>query len=792
MAIEAARLTVVVDAATDAAERGLDRIGDRVNGAGSMIRGAASTAFGFLAAEAAQGAARAAGSMFTLGVDTEAAMNMFASVSGATGDTMAQVSKLARDLGNDITLPGTSAKDATFAMLELTKAGLSVDQSMKAAQGTLQLAAAAGISAAEAGETAAAALNMFGLDGTQANRVADLLAGTANAAAGSMNDVAFALKMSGSVAQMAGVPIEDLTSAIGLMANNGILGSDAGTSLKTMLLSLTAPTDKAAFLMKHLGLETRDASGKLLPMRDLIANTGAALGKLSEGDRAAAMRDIFGTDAIRAANIVLAGGVEQFDALKGQSPRTGSAAEVANARMKGVGGAIEGLKSQVETVLIDAFNLAAPTMERVIRVISEGFPRALAVAGSALGTVAGAVRAMVGAFQAGGNDVTSSGMAGAFERIGLAARQVFDTVRDNWPQIRATVAQVMEGVRTAIGIVVGFVVEHWPEISRVIGEVMGTAREIIGTALEAIAAFWRTWGGTVMRLVEDAFNAVRQIIDGALNVIRGLIDFVMGLVRGDWSRVWDGLRDIVSGFWTVLNGIVDAALGALRTIIEVAMRLIAGVFDSVWERVKDATGAAWDGIKGAVSDAAGAVWDTISALPGRIGGLVFAFASAAAELGKGIVDGIVSGIKGVASGALDFAQAFGNAVIDVINEQIIDRINGLLEFTVPVPFGPDIKVDPRDVPHIPRFHTGGVVSGSGDVLAILKGGEAVFTPSQMRMLGQVIAGGRPSSSSNVVVNFNGPVNASRRTTDAISASVAVGVARTMAGRRLAVDARGAA
>lgn len=313
-------------------------------------------------------------------------------------------------------------------------------------------------------------------------------------------------------------------------------------------------------------------------------------------------------------------------------------------------------------------------------------------------------------------------------------------------QIGAKLAPVIDALATwivEVGIpaferMAGWVQEHWPQISATVSEVMGRVRAVIEEVLGAIEAFWRTWGGTITRFLEGWWAAARQQIEGAMNVIRGVIDLVLGLIQGDWGRVWDGIKKILDGAWTYLNGLVDQAINVLRTIIEVGMRLVAGVFDAAWDAIKSAFGAAWDGLKGLVREGVDWIWDTLSGLPGRIVGLTFAFASAAASLGKGILDGIISGIGGAASGALDFAKAFGNAVIDVLNEQIIDRVNNALEFTIKGPgWLPDIHVNPPDIPHIPKFHSGGIVPGSGETLALLRGGEGVFTRDQMRALGGV-------------------------------------------------------
>lgn len=301
----------------------------------------------------------------------EAALNTFQAVSSATAKQMEAVSDRAKELGNDLTLPGTSAKDAALAMTELAKGGLSVGEAMDAAKASIQLATAAEVDGAHAAEIMSDALNTFNLTGKDAAHVADLLANGANATSASIDDMAMALKMVGNVAHQVGLSIDTTTVALGLMADAGLKGSDAGTSLKTMLLNLAAPTDRAAALMAELGFKTMDLHGELLPMPALIDNWRAATEGMSSAQELAAMKVIFGTDAVRAAGAILGSEKGKWDDMAAAMGRQGSAAEVAAAKSKGLKGAWDGLKSSLETAAITIGAKIAPALETVIRKVAE-------------------------------------------------------------------------------------------------------------------------------------------------------------------------------------------------------------------------------------------------------------------------------------------------------------------------------------------------------------------------------------------------------------------------------------
>jgi TP901 family phage tail tape measure protein len=308
-----------------------------------------------------------------LAADLEQSLNVLQQQSGATTAELGKIREQARALGADLTLPATSSNDAATAMLSLSKAGLSLSDSMGAAKGALQLAAAAGIGAGEAAEIAAGELQTFGLEGGKAAEVADLLAGAANNSLGDIRDMAAAMRQVGAVAHSAGFSIQETHVAVSQLAKAGVQGSDAGTSLKTAILALTAPTTAAKNTMKALGISIYDSNGHMRPFREIIAQVTKGVSGLSDEQRNFALKTIFGTDAIRAANLVLAAGVEKYDQTRAIVTRAGQAGETAAAKMKGLKGALEGLNSTLETVkekrlapfngtLTDLVNLGSETV----------------------------------------------------------------------------------------------------------------------------------------------------------------------------------------------------------------------------------------------------------------------------------------------------------------------------------------------------------------------------------------------------------------------------------------------
>lgn len=340
------------------------------------LRGAALTAAtGFIAVSAAAiGLRKAVG----IASDLEDELAVFKVTSGATADQMEQVSKRAEELGKDITLPAVSAADAGTALTELSKAGLSVQDAMDGARGVLQLATAANIDFTAATNLSASALNAFGLAGSEASHVADVLANSANESQGSITDAGVALQQSAAVARQAGLSLEQTVAALTLFARAGLRGSDAGTSLRTALIRLINPSEKAEKVIQRLGLRVRDASGNI--DLSVFQQFTDATRKMTAAQRDQALAVVFGQDAIRGAAILAREGTAGLTREEAAINKAGTAAEVAGARTSGLSGALENLKNQIADVgltlgqsmlpgLTDFTRLAAGSVARVSEII---------------------------------------------------------------------------------------------------------------------------------------------------------------------------------------------------------------------------------------------------------------------------------------------------------------------------------------------------------------------------------------------------------------------------------------
>lgn len=451
-------------------------------------------------------------SVIDIGIEYTGKLNELQAVTHATGMQMQQVSKVAKDLGSDMTLPATSAADAAAAMLELSKGGLSVADSMKAAKGTLQLAAAAEIDAASAAEIQSQALNQFGLSASSATHVADVLANTANAASGTILDIAGSMKYVGPVARSLKIDIDSTAAAIGLLANNGIQSEQAGTSLRAILASLAAPSKKAAEAMKALNLQAFDQHGKFVGLRAITEQLSSAKGKLTDAEFANAAATAFGNESLSAVNALANSGTKAFDEMAVSVSKSGGAADVAAAKTKGLGGAIEAFKSQVETTKIGIYEAIAPQLEQATRASAEFVARFTPAIISGIQTAVA---------------VGTTFVPKIADAIVSRGRQLVDTGREVLePLVQGIKDAVNEGINIGITAVRGF--------GDVVREAADGVRPLV-TGVGDIVEGFSAAGGPL--------GAFREGLELAYNLAAGIVSVVspvVGLV-GKLASAFSGL-----------------------------------------------------------------------------------------------------------------------------------------------------------------------------------------------------------------------------------------------------------
>lgn len=244
-------------------------------------------------------------------------------VAAITRGTTEQLSRLEQTIREISSTSITGLTDAAFAAGELAKAGVSIEDQIGGALeavNNLTIASAGELGLERAALLVGSALQAFNLSGDQAARVANALTSAAQQSAISFVDLQRSFQQAAPVASILGLTVEDLAAALGVLGEQGIRGSDAGTSLKQAFIQLAKPSKDALEQMREYGISLFDATGRARPFRDVIidleqnfGDAAIASGRITEAQRAFAVATIFGSDAIRAAIVSAVRGVESFD-----------------------------------------------------------------------------------------------------------------------------------------------------------------------------------------------------------------------------------------------------------------------------------------------------------------------------------------------------------------------------------------------------------------------------------------------------------------------------------------------
>lgn len=666
--------------------------------------------------------AAAGGAAISVAANFDDAMSQ---VQGALGDAagdMDGLRQLALQLGSDTVF---SATEAAQAMVELAKGGLTeADIKGGALAASMDLAAAGQLNLADAAETTVQMMGSFGLGAADATRIANALAGAANASSADVSDLTQAMSQCSAQASLAGWSLEDTAAALALFADHGVKGSDAGTSLKTMLQRLSAPTDQAADAMEAYGLEVRDSNGKMKDITGIADELTGKLGTLSDAERDAALQTIFGSDASRAAAILMQSGSEGLQKYIAATNDATAAETMANAQKGELSWALENMGGAIESASIAFGSALAPAITAVAGVIgnvAEAFASlpsgaqtaiavvlALVAAVGPLLVVFGSVVAMLpalseGLLMLGGAFAVPLAPALAVAAAIAAVVAVLVTLWNTSETFRATVLAAVDAISAKVQEICAFLAPYVQAFVDQLVLTVQTAMDVLLPIIEAaltviisivvpvLTSIMDTVANvfaTILATVTNVMAALSSIIQGAWQVIQGIFQTVLGLivgvVTGDFSMMSSGVSGILNGMSSIISGILQGILS---------------VFSGIWNSIKSVAVGACNAVTGAVS--------------GAFNGI------------RSVIENAMSGAKSTVSNALDAISGFFAGLHLEFPHIALPHFSLSGEFSLMPPSVPSISVS--------WYRTGAIAMGASVVGIGEAGPEAVVPLSGREM-----------------------------------------------------------
>lgn len=304
-----------------------------------------------------------------VGSDFESQMSRVKAISGATGEEFEQLKEQAMQLGADTSF---SASQAAEGMENLAAAGFTTSEIMSAMPGLLNLAAASGEDLASSSDIAASTLRGFGLAASDAAHVADVLAANANRTNSSVADTGEAMKYIAPLARAAGLSLEETAAAIGIMANAGIQGSQAGTSLRGALSRLSKPTKDMSDAMDELGISFYDSNGKMKSLTEQVGMLRQATEGMTDEQKNNYLVTLYGQEALSGMLALINEGEGSLGELTNAYKNCdGAAQEAAETMQDNLSGALEQLSGSAETLGLAFYNSVADNLKNAAKTATE-------------------------------------------------------------------------------------------------------------------------------------------------------------------------------------------------------------------------------------------------------------------------------------------------------------------------------------------------------------------------------------------------------------------------------------
>lgn len=636
-------LFVKIGADISGAQDGIKKVGDEATSLNSKLANAAK-GFGKFAAKAigwASTAVSAIGGYVTkVGADFESAMSEVSAISGATGAELDSLTQKAKEMGASTKF---SASESAEAFKYMAMAGWETSDMLDGISGVMNLAAASGEELAEVSDVVTDAITAFGLQASDSAHFADVLAAASNSANTNVAMLGGSFKYVAPVAGALGYSIEDVSVALGMMANSGIKAEMAGRSLRLMLSRLASPTQDVEDAFEQLGISASEAltnaDGSMKPLSETIEILRGSMSGLDEATKASVASGIAGTEAMSGLLAIVNSSDADFEKLtESIANADGTAQRMAETMEDNLEGAITIMKSAVEGFgisLYETFSVKAKdgvktltdyisrlqkafdasgmqglltefdsVMTDALGVVTEYLPKIISVGGSVVGSLAnGIVRNL-------------PALADAALEIVF---QFSDSIIDGIPNLISTIVEVVEKITGKL-----FSVDTLTKISdaglklitalsegliSAIPELLRLAPILIGNYVSALIV---QLPKIIATGIEIIFALVNGILDAIPSLVAAIPTITMAIVNGILTNLDDIILAAIQITLSIAMGMVEAIPNMITQLPRIFMAIVNAFKEFNWKDIGSSllTGI-WNGIN-----------DKVEWLKGKVQGVV--------------------------------------------------------------------------------------------------------------------------------------------------------------------------
>ena len=499
---------------------------------------------------AATGITALGGAAIKVGSDFEAGMSQVQAVSGASGEELEKLKEKAKEMGASTKF---SATESAEALNYMAMAGWKTEDMLGGIEGIMNLAAASGEDLATTSDIVTDALTAFGMSASDSTHFADILAAASSNANTNVGMMGETFKYVAPLAGALGYSAEDTATAIGMMANAGIKGSQAGTSLRSIMTRLAKPTKDSQMAMDALGLSITDSSGKMKPLSEVIGDMRRSFAGLTEDEKANYAAMLGGQEAMSGLLAVVNASDADFEKLSGAINNcNGSAAEMAEIMQDNLQGQITILQSGLEGLGVSLYETMQGTAKDVVK------------------EAQGMVQQLQDAFNEGGFE----GLVGA---VGNVLAQIVQRIAEAAPVL----------IDAAVGLVDSFC--HGLIFADGLGEAGAALITSLVTGLmSCVGDIWTTAIVLISRLAEGIAAGAPQMIQaatGALaDILETLVDYMPDILQAGADiivalaeGIADALPVLIRQIAVIVTDIAMALVENLPAFVDAALQLVMGL-----------------------------------------------------------------------------------------------------------------------------------------------------------------------------------------------------------------------
>ncbi len=609
-------------------EKGLDGASSKTHSFADKLKSGFSTIakVGAVALTATTTAVAAfAKSSVDTGMAFDSAMSQVAATMDTTVDQIGDLRDFAMEMGASTAF---SANQAAEALNYMALAGYSADESMQALPNVLNLAAAGSIDLAYASDMVTDAQSALGLTMEESAELVDKMAMTSSKSNTSVAQLGEAILTVGGTAKTLAGGTTELSTALGILADNGVKGAEGGTALRNIILSLSAPTDTAAKAMKSLGVEVFDAEGNMRPLNETFGDLNNALSTMTQGERTQVLSEIFNKVDLKSVDALLSNTGERFDELSGYIDNaTGSAENMAKVQLDNLAGDITMFKSAMEGAQIILSDQLTPSLRGFVQ----------------FGT--NAISTLSTAFQEGG-------LSGAMEALGTILSDGLNMVIENLPKM------VDAGMKL-LGALGKGVIDNLPTIASaavdivvmLVQGIIDALPRIASAAVEIIGSLARELVEATPQLLNSGMDMLIALVDGIMSGLPDMIARLPQIIEDFLNFITEELPSILDKGQDLMDSLVDGILNALPALLDAVPKIITSLVNFIGENLPKIVQAGINIQMKLIFGLLQAIPEFYKATPKIIGAIadgLLSLLGTVVDVGKNIVRGLWDGIVSMA------------------------------------------------------------------------------------------------------------------------------------------------